>query len=389
MIFYLKNGINNTELSWFKSYLSGRKQFVSVNGASILLLDIKMGVPQGSILGPLLFLLYINDLPLASEFLTLLFAGDTTLNASHTDLNTLTQFVNDQFRMICEYFRVNKMVLHPDKTKFLLFEKHKSDREVKVYLNNNNTNEEKLELINEIGRIKESDSVPAIKFLGVFFDPCLTFKYHFTTLRKKLSKSLYSLRLAKHYLSTNALKLLYNSIFHCHLLYALPIWSCTTSGQINTIFKLQKAVIRVVSGASYNSHTEPIFKDLNILPLPDLIDFSKIQFMQRFSQKFLPVSFNDTWVKNSIRNIGDNEILLRNANQLRLETHRLSSFAKSPLFSFPKIWENFPDMQLKFTRNTLEFDINLKNYFLNDLSNNVTCNRTFCAACFAGNTVRP
>ena len=166
-----KYGINNTELSWFKSYLSDRRQFVSVNGASSLLLDIKMGVPQGSILGPLLFLLYINDLPLASEFLTLLFADDTTLIASHTDLNILTQFVNDQFRLICEYFRVNKMVLHPDKTKFLLFEKHKSDREVKVYLNNNNTNEEKTELINEIGRIKENDSVPAIKFLGVFLTP--------------------------------------------------------------------------------------------------------------------------------------------------------------------------------------------------------------------------
>ena len=86
------------------------------------------------------------------------------------------------------------------------------------------------------------------------------------------------------------MQLLYYSIFHCHLIYAVTIWSCLHSGPINDLFKLQKTAIRLISGSSYNSHTEPLFKKLKILPLPDLVAFSKVQFMQRFSQKMLPSS---------------------------------------------------------------------------------------------------
>ena len=111
--------------------------------------------------------------------------------------------------------------------------------------------------------------------------------------------------MVKNTLNQKSLLLLYNSIFHCHLLYALQIWSWSRSGPQNEIFKMQKAAIRIVSGSSYNSHTEPLFKKLQVLPLPDLITFSKLQFMHRFSQKFLPSSFNNTWIKNLIRNIGE------------------------------------------------------------------------------------
>jgi hypothetical protein len=78
-------------------------------------------VPQGSVLGPILFLLYINDLPLASLFTDFLFADDTTLYASGPDLPELIAFVNTEFQKICTYFRQNKLVLHPEKTQFTLF----------------------------------------------------------------------------------------------------------------------------------------------------------------------------------------------------------------------------------------------------------------------------
>ena len=100
---------------------------------------------------------------------------------------------------------------------------------------------------------------------------------------------------------------------------------------------MQKAAIRIVSGASYNSHTEPLFKRLQILPLPDLITFTKLQFMHRFSQKFLPESFNDTWVRNNIRNIGENEIQLRNSDQLQIPHFNMVGLDVFPLFNFPKI----------------------------------------------------
>jgi hypothetical protein len=92
-----KFGIKNTELDWFRSYLTDRKQFVSIDNMDSTLLTILTGVPQGSILGPLLFLLYINDLPNCTELLSLLFADDTALTASHEDIDTLYDYVNTEF----------------------------------------------------------------------------------------------------------------------------------------------------------------------------------------------------------------------------------------------------------------------------------------------------
>ena len=116
-----KYGICNDELLWFKSYLSERKQFVSINGKNSPLTNVLLVVPQGSILGPLLFLLYINDLPLASKLFALLIGDDTTLLASTDSVESLNNFVNVEFKKVCDFFRTNKLMLHPDKTKILFF----------------------------------------------------------------------------------------------------------------------------------------------------------------------------------------------------------------------------------------------------------------------------
>ena len=382
-----KYGIKNIELNWFRSYLGTRKQFVSIKDKSSPLLDISLGVPQGSILGPLLFLLYINDLPLSSEFLTLLFADDTTLLLSHDDIHTLIAMANTEFQKICEFFRTNRLVLHPDKTKFIIFSRSKFNQDFRVVCNNNNNDQNFPENVYVLSRVQATDSTPAVKFLGVFFDPDLNFKFHISSLRKKLSKAIYALRTVKNTLNQRSLILLYNSVFHCHLLYAIHIWSCTSAGPINELFKLQKSAIRIISGAKYNAHTEPLFKKLEILPLPDLITFSKIQFMQRFVQKFLPCSFNDIWIKNSIRNIGENEIQLRNHYQLQNIYPNLARLDSFPLFSFPKIWESFPSEQIKIIRKMTDFDNKLKKFFLNDLSSVAVCNRLLCPACMAGQII--
>ena len=120
-----KYGLADTEINWFKSYLTDRKQFVTINKSSSPLLNITLGVPQGSILGPLLFILYINDLQLSSKFLALLFADDTTLLLTHSNIDELMVMANTEFQKICEFFRVNRLVLHPDKTKFILFTRSK------------------------------------------------------------------------------------------------------------------------------------------------------------------------------------------------------------------------------------------------------------------------
>ena len=141
---------------------------------------------------------------------------------------------------MCEFFRNNRLVLHQDKTKFILFTRSGGVQNLEIYCNNNNPDQNDPNNISLISRINSNDNVPAVKFLGVFFYPNLNFKHHISTLQNKLSKALYALRSVKKTLNQKRLLLLYNSVFHCHLLYAVQIWSCSHSGPINHLFKMQK-----------------------------------------------------------------------------------------------------------------------------------------------------
>ena len=190
-------GIEGSELEWFRSYLTNWKQFVTIGSSSSSLLNISLGVPQGSILRPLLFILYINDLPLSSKLLALLFADDTTLIYTHDDIKTLVEIVNTEFRKVCEFFRINRMVLHPAKTKCMLFSRTGGGQDLNIFCNNNNLDQDSAENISVISRVTVNDELPAIQFLGVFFDPSLNFKHHISTLKNKLSKALYALRSVK------------------------------------------------------------------------------------------------------------------------------------------------------------------------------------------------
>jgi len=374
-------GVRGVELLWFKNYLSNRKQFVSIDGQNSSLLDIVIGVPQGSILGPLLFIIYINDLPLYSTMDDSLFADDTTLLKSHENLDTLAEIVNSEFQKIVHFFRAHKLALHPEKTKFMLFSNKKVNQIPQIYINFNDPNS-----INPSNPIVPMQCInlsddPSYKFLGVHIDPQLNFKKHISVLSTKLSRALFFLRSTKNFLNKRALKFMYYATFHSNLIYAIQIYSCTNKNNLLPLFIKQKAAVRIVNNSRYNDHSEPIFKTLKILPLPLLCDFFKIQFMQRFIQGFLPTSFNNTWTTNRIRHENQPEIELRNDDNLFIPFARTNQILTQPLIAFPQLWEAFPAGEIKFLRNKLEFNSKLKDHFLNTLNSTVLCTRLFCPAC--------
>jgi hypothetical protein len=379
-----KLGIRGAELRWFQSYLTNRKQFVAIDDAFSDLLSIIIGVPQGSILGPLLFLLYINDLPACSALLSLLFADDTALAAEDDNLENLVMYVNAEFQKVCTYFRLNKLSLHPDKTKFMLISSAKTSPAISISINNNNDDQNDRKNIFRLAQVFPSDQIPAIKYLGVYFDPQLNFKFHVDYVSKKISQALFTLRSAKNFLPRNALKTLYFSLIHCHLVYAAEIWGSTINSNINSIFLKQKAALRVVCGEKYNAHTEHLFKQQNILKLSDLIELSKLKLMYQIINRQSPQLLHDTWTTNwHRRNQNQDQELrqaLRNDDDIYEPTSRLESASRLPFYSLPKTWNSLPTT-CKNAPSVNSFANMLKSNYLNNYSNLPVCTRLFCPVC--------
>ena len=154
----------------------------------------------------------------------------------------------------------------------------------------------------------ESRPNPAFKILGVWLDENLTFDFHISVTSKKISKALFSLKKVRHILSLNALKSLYYALIHPHFLYCLPVYCSSSSRNINLLFQLQKRCVRTIQGSKYNSHTDPIFYSLKILPLPDLINQQILNLMHSIVYDYAPASLQREFPINQL----NREYQLRN-----------------------------------------------------------------------------
>jgi hypothetical protein len=323
-------------------------------------------------------------LPECSDFFSKLFADDTALILYDDDLTNLINIANQEFQKVCKYFRKNKLSLHPDKTKYIIISNSRivHDTPTKIFINNNNVDQNDPLLIHEIKRVLPTDNVPAIKYLGVFFDPYLNFKYHVQQLSAKLSRALFHIRRVKNILSKEALKTLYYSLFHCHVIYAIEIWSSASNSLVNDIFVKQKAAVRTIHGSKYNSHSAPIFKELEILPINLLINMHLAKIMFFYKNARLPACFNNTWLTRMDRDLSTGGPLLRNPDEFKyvVPFARTDQLRRFPLTSAPEAWNALP-VETKLLPTIYSFCSNLKKNYLSSLPSTPECTRLYCPVC--------
>ena len=271
-------GIRGFANNWFKSYLSNRKQFVTVNEVNSDIQPMNFGVPQGSVLGPLLFLIYINDLHQTIKFSkTRHFADDTNLLIKNKSLKQLKKQLNYDLSKLVSWLKSNKISLNTSKTEMLIF-RHPNKRityDLKIKIDGK--------------RIYPSKYV---KYLGLLIDPHLNWKYHTELLAPKLSRAIGMLSKIRHYVSNDILRNIYFGIFSSILTYGAQIWGNHHNNHIKRIIKLQDKAIRIINFADYREPTSLLYKNSKILKFQDNITLKKKLYVHNSLKGCLPSVLN-------------------------------------------------------------------------------------------------
>lgn len=350
-------GITGKTLDLFTSYLSNRLQYISYENKSTDMLEVKCGVPQGSILGPLLFLIYVNDLANVSSLLKpIMFADDTNLFFSHKNIKTLFETVNHELIKIAEWLKANKLSLNVDKTTYTLFHKPRFKDNIPLRLPN---------IFIENKSIKQAN---ATKFLGIIIDENLNWDHHLLFLENKISKNLGIIYRAKPFVNENSLKCLYYSFINSYLQYGNIVWGSTYKTKLKKLFSIQKRAIRAVFNIDYNNSATEIMKTQNILNVYQLNLYQIAIFMFNFKNEKLPKAFCNRFqiIRNRYNTRSSSKNFREPYSHLQLVKFSISHRG-------PKIWNNLVNDSLKdqtnlsYFKNKLKYDIlniiNTDDYF--------------------------
>ena len=361
-------GINDLSLQWFSSYLANRSQYVIWNGVSSTTLPISTGVPQGSVLGPLLFLLYINDLPKTTKILQLiLFADDSNLLLQGKNLSDMSKTLTTELGVINDWFSANKLLLNASKTKLIIFKSRKCRQETNpppIYLDG--------------VQIKQ---VPHENFLGFQLDETIKWYDHTNKVATCISQKIGMMRRVKNFVSKETLKLLYNSFIQPHLLYGIALWGGTFDKGLSRLSKLQKKAIRLITGANRMYHCEPRQKKLGLLKLDDLYKLQVNCLTYDCLKGDAPDQFKCLFIRKKDRGSSQTRSHSDNPNDIMVRT---PSKNQGPVartsFSYvaPTFWNSLPN-ELKTCNTKLEFRHKLKKHLLEPYSTIINCSNPLCS----------
>ena len=327
-------GIRERGLNLFRNYLSNRKSFVRLGSKISSLKTTNVGVPQGSITGPILFLIYINDLPNISNVLKpLMFADDTTLSSSHKSLGPMVDCLNSELDKIMTWCVANKLTINPQKTEVIRFSNQICDRsESRVTL----------------GGVEIEESV-GCKFLGVHIDNKLNFKNHIQSISSKLTKNIGILYRIRDCLPLLARTNFYYAFIYPFLTYNIVIWGGTFENHLKPLNVLHKRAIRTICDGQKTDHTAPLFRKLNMLNLKDIYNF----FMAIYMHKAV----------NNNEYVVTHQVNTRNRQMAVPLYHRLVVCQHAVSFSGPSVWNMIPP-HIRSIESLPLFKRTLKQYYV-------------------------
>jgi len=256
-------GCSNSAVTWCRSYLTDRYQTTMFKGCASGKQRVSVGVPQGSIIGPLMFILFMNDLPLATDGDLDMYADDTTMTAISDNVDELEETLNHQLEDVHKWCSNNQMVINTDKTKSMLITTAQKRAKLQPH---------QKELSLNIGG-HPLKKVKSDKLLGVIIDEDLSWSDQIAKVLRCANAKLALLRRIKYFLPTWARKQFYGAYIQPHLDYCCTIWGC--GSDIDKLTKFQKRAARTILNAEFNAPTEPLLKKLNWMTIKSRVEYKK------------------------------------------------------------------------------------------------------------------
>ena len=350
LLYKLSNyGVRGHVLEWFSSYLTDRQQFVSILDVHSTVGKLHCGVPQGSVLGPLLFLVYINDIQNCAPGTNIkLFADDTNIFVSNSTVDLVCTQANEVLICLSNWFNENKLSLSIEKTCYSIFANLNSDKNSQHSVSINGS---------DIQKVSNS------RYLGVIIDNALSWKDHIDNVYKKLLKFVGIFYKLRYKLNSSVLRMLYFAFVHPHILYGIEVYANTYQSNLNRLVVLNNKILRILQNEGIQTRVVKLYRNYFTLPVSLLHTYQLLVFVHKFvhHKSQLPDIFHDYFVFNKFIHSHHT----RSADCLHLQNVRTTIGARCIKFKGCQLWNELPS-NLRDIVSTSLFKFELKVYLLNN-----------------------